>query len=530
MRFKHFGKFAAFFYIAAILGVTVFCTIKDANKNLKKEVVIEAGSHIKIEDFFNELPDDARFVTDISGIDTRYPAVYKLTVFYDEAFEKDVILRIEDHTGPKGIALPKEHFTKVKWPEAYECVGYLYDLSGIASIEYQDGVPDVHETGDYLIPVVVTDWYNNSTVIEVPFHVVDDVTPPVIRGIHDLESNGNPDEIDFYNSITVVDDYDPFPIMKVDDSQVNWAENGVYEVYYKAIDKVGNMSSYTAKLTVTLPVEGGGSSEGSGGGDGGYYGNSSGDPYPLANRILANLYGSNDVATARNIFNWVHNHIYYQTVYGSQSYTSAAYRGFSRRNGDCYVYYCCAKMLLDQAGIPNMMVRRYPVTGNGHYWNLVYLNGEWYHCDATVFRGHPSVYFMCTDDQISDSYHHFNGSLYPARAGGSKEFASPTPDPEPTQDPNVSPTPTVDPSQTTTPTPGATITPGPTTPDPNVTGTPTVTITPAITDTPTITPEPVVTEAPVITETPPDPVITEAPPPPPPTQENPPENGDTNGE
>ena len=529
MRFKHFGKFAAFFYIAAILGVTVFCTIKDANKNLKKEVVIEAGSHIKIEDFFNELPDDARFVTDISGIDTRFPAVYKLTVFYDEAFEKDVVLRIEDHTGPKGIALPKEHFTKVKWPEAYECVGYLYDLSGIASIEYQNGVPDVHETGDYLIPVVVTDWYNNSTVIEVPFHVVDDVTPPVIRGVHDLESNGNPDEIDFYNSITVVDDYDEFPIMKVDDSQVNWAENGVYEVYYKAIDKVGNMSSYTAKLTVTLPSEGESSSGSSGGGDG-YYGNSSGDPYALAARIMSGLWGGSDVATARNIFNWVHNHIYYQTVYGSQSYTSAAYRGFSRRNGDCYVYYCCAKMLLDQAGIPNMMVRRYPVTGNGHYWNLVYLNGEWYHCDATVFRGHPSVYFMCTDDQISDSYHHFNGSLYPARAGGSKEFASPTPDPEPTQDPNVSPTPTVDPSQTTTPTPGATITPVPTTPDPNVTGTPTVTITPAITDTPTITPEPVVTETPVITETPPDPVITEAPPPPPPTQENPPENGDTNGE
>ena len=83
MMFKKIGKIGAFFYIAAILGVTVFCTIRDANKNLRKEVTIEAGSRIKIEDFFNELPEDARFVTDISGIDTNVPAVYQLTVFYD---------------------------------------------------------------------------------------------------------------------------------------------------------------------------------------------------------------------------------------------------------------------------------------------------------------------------------------------------------------------------------------------------------------------------------------------------------------
>lgn len=99
---KIVGRIAAFLYIAAILVVTVVFTIRDANRNLVREVTIEAGSEIKIEDFFKECPKDARFVTDISGIDTDIPAVYQLTVFYDEAFEKDVILRIEDHTPPKG--------------------------------------------------------------------------------------------------------------------------------------------------------------------------------------------------------------------------------------------------------------------------------------------------------------------------------------------------------------------------------------------------------------------------------------------
>ena len=111
---KTVGRIAAFLYIAAILVVTVVFTIRDANRNLVREVTIEAGSEIKIEDFFKECPKDARFVTDISTIDTDIPAVYQLTVFYDEAFEKDVVLRIEDHTPPKGIARPKMQYARVK--------------------------------------------------------------------------------------------------------------------------------------------------------------------------------------------------------------------------------------------------------------------------------------------------------------------------------------------------------------------------------------------------------------------------------
>ena len=496
MMFRKIGKIGAFLYIAAIVVVTVVLTIRDADRNLIREVVIETGTSINIEDFFKECPDDARFITDVSGIDTNIPAVYKLKVFYSDAFEKDVYLKIEDRTPPKGVAVPQKQFTKAKWPEASECVTFLYDLSGIAKIEYKDGAPKFEETGDYLVSVIITDWYNNQTVIDVPFEVINDCTAPLIRGVHALECNGNPDEVDFYNGIRVVDDYDEFPIMKVDDSLVNYAENGEYEVIYRAIDHVGNMRTVKTKMTVTLPEEAS-DSESSGGDYGGY---SYGDPYPLAANILAGLWGGSDVATARNIFNWVHGHIYYQNVYGAQTYTSAAYRGFSRRSGDCYVYYACAKMLLDLAGIPNRMVTRYPVTGNGHYWNLVYLEGEWYHCDATVFRAHPSVYFMCTDEEISDSYHHFDGSRYPARAGGSTEFLpSPTPTPvetpTPTIDPNASPTPTPDPNASPTPTDIPTASPTPTRkPNPwdrlTVTPTQTPTPTPPPEDTPTNTPTP----------------------------------------
>lgn len=143
------------------------------------------------------------------------------------------------------------------------------------------------------------------------------------------------------------------------------------------------------------------------------------DPaYEVAQSIMVNLKCDNDVDTAREIVNWVHSNINYHIETSDMTFEEAAYQGFTRKTGDCYVYFACTKMLLDCAGIPNLMVERYPVYTNGHYWNLVQLNGEWYHCDSTVFKDHPDMYFMCTDDEIADSHHEFNFALYPERAQG----------------------------------------------------------------------------------------------------------------
>ena len=217
------------------------------------------------------------------------------------------------------------------------------------------------------------------------------------------------------------------------------------------MDKAGNIRTVKANVNI------GSSGSDSESDEEEDYGNS-GEAYEIAQRVMSNLWRDNDVETARAIFNWVHSNVYYQSISFFQTYEAAAYRGFTKHNGDCYVSYACAKMLLDCAGIKNMMVERYPVYQNGHYWNLVYLNGNWYHCDATVFRDHPGAYFMCTDDEIGDYHHDFNGSLYPERAGGSSEYrhepeVTVTPTPVPTVTPTV--TPTAPPTVTPTVTPAA---------------------------------------------------------------------------
>ena len=90
------------------------------------------------------------------------------------------------------------------------------------------------------------------------------------------------------------------------------------------------------------------------GSDNGTYHVGDGDPYALAKKVMSGLWGKDDVATARNIFNWVHDNFYFRLLSGKRVYEHAAYRGFTKKSGDCYVYYSCCKMLLDIAGIDNM--------------------------------------------------------------------------------------------------------------------------------------------------------------------------------
>lgn len=420
MFFRLIGKIGAGIYCASIVAASVFFTIDDADKNLIKEVVIEAGSGIRIEDFFYECPEDARFVTDVSVIDTKVPAVYQLKVFYDEAFEKDVVLKIEDHTAPKGIALPKMQYASLDWPDASECVGYLYDLSGIAKIEYRDGVPDYELTGDYMVPVVVTDWYDNSTVIEVPFHVTDDHNAPLFYGIHDITVDDSEDAvINYFDGITIRDDYDEEPRFAVDTSNVIIGQTGTYVITYSTKDEAGNVRRQDALVNIKPSssaegVTGAGSSW-----DSAYHN----EIYRMAEELVEKLKGESDMETALNIFSWVHSNVSYQHVYEVQTFESAVYDAFTTHGGDCYSFYACSKILLDCAGIPNMTVLRYPVNYNGHYWNLVKIDGEWYHCDSTMFMNHQSLYFGLTDTQIADSRHQFNGSMLPVRAGGIPEYA-----------------------------------------------------------------------------------------------------------
>ena len=239
--------------VFAIVGAVALFMPWDELSGPKEDVTVEAGTPITLEIFFDSVPDNAVFLTDVSGIDKNVPAIYQLKIGYGSK-EADVILRIEDHTGPTGEVIPMTVYSNWKMPEAKECIANLFDLSGVAKIFYTEGDPKFSAGGDYTVSVSATDTYGNTTVFTVPFKIIDDHTPPVITGAKDLVLEGNPDTLNFFAGVTVKDDYDPEPTLKVDDSMVNYTKSGTYDLIYKAVDKAGNIG--TAKVKLTVKIEG----------------------------------------------------------------------------------------------------------------------------------------------------------------------------------------------------------------------------------------------------------------------------------
>ena len=84
---------------------------------------------------------------------------------------------------------------------------------------------------------------------------------------------------------------------------------------------------------------------------------------------------------------------------------------FLRDKTVCEGYALGMKLLLDKAGIQNEMVFTDPGKGTGHAWNIVNIDGDWLHIDATwddeddgsVVAG--TTYFLRTTEEYGNTYH-----------------------------------------------------------------------------------------------------------------------------
>ena len=140
----------------------------------------------------------------------------------------------------------------------------------------------------------------------------------------------------------------------------------------------------------------------------------------MADQILAGILtpGMNDHQKAAAIYRWVRGHMTYSGGTGSiGDWPTAAYEGFRRRRGHCYTYYATSLALLSRAGIPSVEVIR--ATDNDHWWNLVYVDGEWLHFDTTPRRLGGDFCLLTTAQLLAYSNTHgnshgFDPSQYPA--------------------------------------------------------------------------------------------------------------------
>ena len=117
----------------------------------------------------------------------------------------------------------------------------------------------------------------------------------------------------------------------------------------------------------------------------------------------------------------LHDYLVANIQYDSTNQTAGAYDALIKGTAMCKGYTESFKTLLDMMGVENMVVSGYG-NGEAHVWNLVNLDGEWYHIDVTwddPLNGDGSVkhtYFNVDDADMALD-HIWEKELYPKATG-----------------------------------------------------------------------------------------------------------------
>lgn len=324
--------------------------------------------------------------------------------------EKGMIQKIEYHyqitqSGENGeikdVCLVAEKIHAGENSAVVKCEG---DASGV--MEAMQPVKIKLYTGDALYVYDAQDdvyrfrWGREKTV------------PPVISGwvgensysrkdIYRVYYSDRKNTYSFKEHVKAVDAHGNKVKVKVDTSGINWKKSGVYKIKYTATDKNGNTAKAWAKAQVYVKK----------------------NPEKIADDILKKITKKNwsDTKKARAIYKYIQTHHSYVGRGSRANWRTVGAENFrSQSGGDCYTYYSMARLLLTRAGIPNIMIKREPApAGHPHWWNLVYVQGGWYHFDTTP-RARSGYFCLVTDAQLkgySTGYtFRFKESAYPKRA------------------------------------------------------------------------------------------------------------------
>ena len=108
---------------------------------------------------------------------------------------------------------------------------------------------------------------------------------------------------------------------------------------------------------------------------------------------------------AYKIYQWVESHIRYSGVTAENGWVNGAKTALATGKGNCYAFYSVSAAMLTRAGFENLQVNE---PDYSHYWNLVKVDGSWYHWDTTA--GWGGERFLFTDAQL-ETYTYYNASV-----------------------------------------------------------------------------------------------------------------------
>lgn len=234
-----------------------------------------------------------------------------------------------------------------------------------------------------------------------------DTQGPVFAGLQDWTVTAG-ETISYREGVTATDNVDGAVLFRVDAEQVDLSQAGEYTATYRAADSRGNETAVTIHITVLEPEP---PDEEIVAGDGSSYGITKSGLDEQADALLARI--TTPEMTPRQkawaIYNYVSGHIRYVSTSDKSSWMTGAFVGLTQGRGDCFNYFALSKELLDRAQIPNIDLYRVG-GGSDHYWQLVQIDGGWYHFDACPHpNGYPLTSFLLTEAEVRAYSAQFSG-------------------------------------------------------------------------------------------------------------------------
>ena len=230
---------------------------------------------------------------------------------------------------------------------------------------------------------------------------------PVFEGLHDWTVTAG-ETVSFREGVTATDNVDGTVRFEVDAGGVDLAQPGEYTATYRAVDSRGNETIAAIHITVVEPEP---PDEEIVAEDGTSYGVTKSDLDGQADELLARI-TTPDMTPRQKawaIYQYVNGHIRYVNTSDKSSWMTAAFVGLTQGRGDCFNYFALSKELLDRAGIPNIDLERMD-GGSDHYWQLVQIDGGWYHFDACPHpNGYPITSFLLTEAEVRAYSAQFTG-------------------------------------------------------------------------------------------------------------------------
>lgn len=266
---------------------------------------------------------------------------------------------------------------------------------------------DYSITGEQKVTIVAEDEAGHKTVRSAKLMHIIDKTGPLISG-DPLIRTVKGESIAYKSHISVIDDFDPDPVITVNNSEVNLEEEGSYPVWYTATDKWGNQTTFQSEVVVSKPSDETVSDE---------------EVNALVDSILSQIITDDmqPIDKVWAVYEYVR-HIQYAKGEYSYNYKYEGYKYLRDQKGDCYGSYAASKLFFDRLGFPNLSLEK--KGGSTHFWNMVSIDGgkTFYHFDATYWHEWAKKPVMCmiSDavlEEISTEHkgtHQYDHSQFPA--------------------------------------------------------------------------------------------------------------------